>query len=123
MEGICPILGPGFLSARNIGTIDRNIVHFKHRDGADVIVIATSDMYGAFGVLQLCGTSGYAQTAMSDTFFAFKAQLDSFIQYLRTGIRPFPFTETQELMKMLIAGIKSREKDGREVMLTKIFVY
>lgn len=120
LEGIYPILGPGFLSARNTGSIEQNIVHFKHACGADVIVVATTDMYGALGVLQLCGTAGYVQTAMSDTFYAFKAQLESFVQYLRRGIRPFPFAETEELMKMLIAGIRSREEGGREVRLAEL---
>lgn len=122
LEGIYPILGPGFLSARNTGSADRNIVHFKHRCGADVIVAATSDMYGAFGVLQLCGTQGHVQLASSDTFYAFKSQLQAFINYLRTGIRPFPFAETVELMKMLVAGIRSREEGGKEVALSEIKV-
>jgi hypothetical protein len=79
-------------------------------------------MYGSL-VLQLCGTDAYIQAAMSDTFYAFKKQLASFIKYLRTGIRPFPFSEARELMKMLIAGITSREECGREVMLSEILEY
>ena len=115
LEGIYPILGPGFLSVRNTGTAERNIVHLKHKCGADVMVAAIADMYGAFGCLQLCGTAGHAQTAFSDSFFSFKAQLGAFVDYLRTGVRPFPFTETVELMKLVIAGIGSREQGGREV--------
>jgi hypothetical protein len=34
--------------------------------------------------------------------------------------QPFPFSETIELMKMLIAGIRSREEGGREVLLAGI---
>ncbi|MCC7355479.1 MAG: Gfo/Idh/MocA family oxidoreductase [Anaerolineae bacterium] len=120
LEGIYPILGPGFLSARNTGTLDRNVVHFKHRSGADVVVAACADMYGGLGVLQLGGTAGHAQVAFSDTFYAFKAQLLAFVNYLRTGHRPFPFSETQELMKMVIAGVRSREEGGREVALAEI---
>ena len=120
LEGIYPILGPGFVSARNTGSIDRNIVHFTHQSGADVVVVAISDMYGSFGVLELCGTSGHAEIAFSDTFYAFKTQLEAFIEFLRTGVRPFPFSETEELMKMLIAGIKSREESGREIFLSDI---
>ena len=120
LEGIYPIMGAGFLSARNTGTTDRNIVHFKHRCGADILVIATYDMNGAFGVLTLCGTARHAQAAFSDNFYSFKAQLTSFVQYLRTGARPFPFSETVELMKMIIAGIRSREEGGREVLLSEI---
>ena len=120
LEGIYPIIGPGFISARNTGSVERNIVHFKHRNSADIVVAATDDMYGSFGALELCGTEGHAHTVFTDTFYAFKSQLEAFIDYLRTGVRPFPFSETEELMKMLIAGILSREEDGREIFLDNI---
>jgi len=77
-------------------------------------------MYGGFGILQLCGTAGQAHAVMADTFYAFKAQLVAFVEYLRTGVRPFPFSETQELMKLVIAGIRSRDEGGREVALSGI---
>jgi len=115
LEAIYPILGPGFLSVRNTGTAERNVVHLKHRSGVDAVVIASADMYGGFGCLQLCGTAGNVQLAFGDTFFAFKAQLAAFIEFLRTGIRPFPFEDTVELMKLLIAGTRSREEGGREI--------
>jgi len=120
LEGMYPILGPGFLSVRNTGTPDRNIVHLKHRGGADVIVVANTDMYGGFGLLQLIGTAGHVNVATGDTFYSFKSQLEAFIGYLRTGVRPFPFTDTVELMQLLIAGLRSREDGGREVLLTEI---
>jgi hypothetical protein len=122
LEGIYPILGPGFISVRNIGTIDRNIVHLKHSCSADVIIAAIDDMDASFGVLKLCGTKGYAQTAMVDDFYAFKTQLESFIIYLRTGSLPFPFSETEELMKIIIAGIQSRNENGKEIMLESIVI-
>jgi predicted dehydrogenase len=120
LEGIYPILGPGFLSARNTGTVDRNVVHLKHRCGADVVVAASADMYGSFGCLQLCGTAGHAAVTFGDSFYSFKTQLEAFIDYLRTGERPFPFAETVELMQLVIAGIRSREQGGQEVTLTGI---
>ncbi len=120
LEGVYPILGPGFLSARNTGTAERNIVHLKHNCGADVVVVASADMYGGFGCLQLCGTAGKVQLAPGDTFFSFKAQLEAFVGYLRSGIRPFPFSETIELMQLVIAGTRSREEGGREVALSEI---
>ena len=120
LEGIYPILGPGFISARNTGTIDRNIVHLKHACGADVIVVASADMYGSFGCLQLCGTAGKVQLSSGDTFYSFKTQLEAFIGYLRTGVYPYPFSETVELMQLVIAGIRSREQGGREVLLSEI---
>lgn len=120
LEAIYPILGPGFLTAQNTGTLERNVVHLTHRRGVDIIVIANKDMSGGFGYLQLCGTAGSVQTASSDSFFAFKAQLAAFIDYLRTGKLPFPFAETVELMQLVIAGKLSREQGGRVVPLSEI---
>lgn len=120
LEGMYPILGPGFISARNTGTRERNIVHLKHKCGADVIVVASADMYGGFGCLELIGTAGNVRVTSGDSFFAFKAQLAAFVDYLRTGIYPFPFSETVELMQLVIAGIRSREEGGREVLLSEI---
>lgn len=120
LEGMYPIVGPGFLSARNVGTKERNLVHLKHRRGIDVVIVANYDMFGGFGHLQLIGTAGHANVSSGDTFFAFKSQLEAFITYLRTGVRPFPFAETDELMQLLIAGLRSREEGGREVLLSEI---
>ncbi len=120
LEGVYPIVGPGFISVRNTGTAEHNIVHCRHRDGVEVMVAAIADMYGAFGVLNLCGTAASAHAVMADTFFAFKSQLATFVHYLRTGERPFPFAETEELMKLVIAGIRSRDENGREVRLDEI---
>lgn len=120
LEAIYPILGPGFINAINSGSADRNIVHLTHTCGADVLVTATSDMYGAFGLLTLAGTKGNVQTAFKDTFYAFKTQLQAFIDYLQTGQRPFTWEETRELMAMVIAGIESRDRGGIRVALKEI---
>jgi len=120
LEAVYPIVGPGFVSARNTGTYERNVVHFTHERGIDLVVVASADMYGGFGVLDLCGTAGFDQLAIKDSFYSFKSQLESFIEYLRTGARPFPYAETEELMRMVIAGIQSREQGGAEILLKEI---
>ena len=120
VESLYPILGPGFVSVQNTGTIDRNVVHMKHARGADVIAVVTADMFGGFGAVQLNGTQGVAQARFNDTFYSFKSQLAAFVDYLRSGEYPFPFSETIELMKIIIAGIRSREEGGRQVLLSEI---
>ena len=120
LEAIYPILGPGFVSVRNTGTKDRNIVHLKHKCGADAIVVASYDMSGGFGALTLCGTAGQKQLTSGDSFYSFKAQLVAFVDYLRTGVRPFPFAETVELIHLVIGGIRSREEGGREITLAEL---
>ena len=42
--------------------------------------------------------------------------------WLRTGEEPFPFAQTVELMKLVIAGLRSRNEGGREVFLSEIDV-
>jgi hypothetical protein len=115
LETIYPILGPGFHSVRNTGSQNRNVVHLKHRSGADVVVVANADMSGGLGCLQLCGTVGHAHASFSDSLYAFKAQLADFLTFIRSGVRPYPFRETAELMTLLIAGMKSRENGGIEL--------
>jgi predicted dehydrogenase len=121
LEGIYPFLEPGgWLSVANSGSAEANIVHARHRAGVDVVLATIADLYGAFGCLGLHGTKGTITERMQDTFFAFKAQLAAFVEYLRTGRPPFPFAETVELMKIVIAGIRSREQAGRRVALEEI---
>ena len=115
IEAVYPILGPGFLTCRNVGDKDSNFVHFTHRCGADVLIYLRKDMGAGTGLLTLQGSDGYDVLKSKDSFYAFKTQLETFIHYLRTGERPFPYAETRELMKMIIAGLRSREAGGAEV--------
>lgn len=120
LEGIYAILGPGFQSARNTGRPGCDIVHFTHKRGIEVVVAAIEDMFGSFGVLTLCGTAGHVQVSFKDSFFAFREQLLTFIRYLRSGTLPFPYAETEELMRMVIAGTMSREQEGAEIQLARV---
>ncbi|MCM8814808.1 MAG: hypothetical protein NC931_02315 [Candidatus Omnitrophica bacterium] len=43
----------------------------------------------------------------------FKKQLEEFTNFVKTGKLPFPFSQTVEIIKVVIAGIKSREKKAR----------
>ena len=60
------------------------------------------------------------QVKFGDTFYAFKTQLEAFIEYLRTRDRPFTFEETVELIQLVIGGIRSREAGGSEIALKEI---
>lgn len=120
LEAVYPILGPGFLTCRNTGASDRNIVHFTHECGADVVVAVRTGIKGGSGLLTIVGTEKSVQTRNDDTFYAFRAQLAAFVEYLRTGVRPFAFSETGELMRMVIAGTVSRERGGESVRLADL---
>ena len=118
LEAVYPMLEPGgWLSVANTGTESANIVHARHQSGVDVVLAAVADMYGAFCKLNVYGTTGSLAVPFVDTFYAFKTQLEAFVGYLRTGELPVPFDQTVELMKIIIAGIRSRKESGRTVSL------
>ena len=119
LECVYPMLKPGFVSVRNTGTFEKNIVHIKHGSGVDLVIAAIYDMQA--GMPLICGTKGHEYLVNTDTAFPiFKAQLVAAIEFFKTGEDPYPFEETVELMKIIIAGIKSREQGGKEIFLKDI---
>lgn len=118
LESIYPVLGPGFVSIQNTGAVGRNMVHIVHESGCEIHIAMIAGMVGAPTLL--VGDADYAIIQGKDSYYAFKKQLDKFVHWLRTGEEPQPFSHTQELMKMVIGGIRSREEDGRRVLLEEI---
>ncbi|MBM1221131.1 Gfo/Idh/MocA family oxidoreductase [Ponticoccus sp. SC2-23] len=122
LETILPITGPGFETIRNFGSAERNIVHLTHRDGIDVTISVIKDQIGGAGFLTIAGTQGGVQLRSQDTYHAFKTQLEGVVSWLRTGTPPVPWPETQELMKLVIGGIESREQGGKVIHINEIEV-
>ena len=122
LECMYPLLGPGFISIQNTGTYERNIIHIIHKDGCDINIPLSAGMYGAFGTTLLIGSAASAVIKHQDPYYSFKKQLDKFVLWLRKGEEPQPYQHTQELMKMVIGGIRSREESNRKVMLDEIKV-
>ena len=121
LEAVYPMLeAGGYTSVTHSGDERSNLMHLSHASGVDTVLAVIDDLYGAFGHVQVYGTAGADAAKFEDTFTAFKAQLEAFIGYLRTGQPPFPFSETVEQMKIIIAGLQSRAQDGRTIMLDEI---
>jgi predicted dehydrogenase len=106
----------------NQGSPGTNVAQIHHRSGLEASIAVVSDLAGAFGHLTLHGTRGVLSARFSDTFIAFKAQLQAFVHYIRRGDSPVAFEDTVELIKIVIAGIRSREDGGRKVYLADIEV-
>ena len=120
LEGIYPLLGPGFISVQNTGTYESNMVHLTHKSGCDIHIPLKKEMYSAFGTTLLIGTESSIYIKAQDSYYPFKKQLDRFVDWLRTGEEPQSFLETVELIKMVIGGMKSRELNGEKIMLDDI---
>ena len=120
VEKMYPLLGCGFLSVQNTGTQERAHVRLTHSSGCSVDIPQGVGMAGA-GLLMI-GTRGSRYVESTDSYYAFKKQLDLFVEWLRTGREPVCFSDTVEMMKIIIAGIRSRDEGGRVVRLDEINV-
>lgn len=118
LEPVYCITGGGYVSVQNTGGINNNIVHLTHKNGIDVNLAVIYD--SAASELKLVGTRDSVSIPSKDSYYSFKKQLVEFVKYVETGIRPYPFDETIELMEIIIAGIRSRNEGGRKVTLEEI---
>lgn len=118
LEGVYPFLQSGlWKTISHSGRAGRDIFHVHHGSGVDVVIAIVDDMVGNLGSMELYGTLGRIGAQFADSFHAFKAQLQAFVDYLRSGTPVVPIEQTIELTKLLIAGIRSREQAGRAVHL------
>lgn len=120
LEPIARILGPGFVSVRLEAGPAIEVAHLTHRSGVQITLPTIYDGGATFGTMQLCGTAGQAAFKFTDTYSAFRGQLVSFIDFVRSGRASYPFAETIEYMAVLIAGIRSRSEDSRRVAIAEI---
>ena len=121
LEGIWPVLGPGFLTVRTESRSGSDIAYITHRSGVQVNLAAIYDAVGSYGAVHVFGTKGNLAVSCWDTYTAFRNQLCAFVEMLRTGERPYPLSETIELMAVNIAGLRSRERKGQVVKVDEVF--
>ena len=117
LEAVYPLVGPGFTHVQTVAQPGSDLVHLTHRSGVQLTIAAIHDAVGSFGTVHVYGTKGQLPLRLTDTYTAFREQLLAFIEFVRTGRRPFPFEQTVELMAILIAGIQSRERSGQAIGL------
>jgi predicted dehydrogenase len=118
LESIYKLLPPGgWRDVCNTGDENANIVHIRHEQPVDVIIAVNQDMFGGFCHVTVFGTTGRIDARFRDSFSAFKAQLQAFVDALRGCSPPHQFENTVEQMAIIIAGIESRQQNGRRINL------
>lgn len=124
IEAVYPLQAPGgWLSAQTTTDPDdgRSIVHLRHGDGVEAVVLMADDLADSFAHVTVLGSAGRLEGRFTDTFSAFKGQLLAFVDYLRTGQSPVDRAETIEQMTMVIAALRSRDEGGPRVQLSEVF--
>ena len=120
LEPMFRLLGPGFLSVRLETQPGLEVAHLLHRSGAQVTIPVIYDGGAVFGTGQVCGTKAQVAFRFADTYHAFRGQLLSYIDFVRSGQAPYPFVDTVEMMCVIIAGIRSRTEKSRRVEIAEI---
>ena len=118
LENVYPLLGAGFTSVQWMGQGTKSTLYIEHKSGCVTIITQDVGLVGTGTIVM--GSAGSQIISDGDSYYSFKKQLDVFVHWLRTGEEPFPFSQTIELMKILVGGLRSRAEGGRKVMLSEI---
>lgn len=115
IAGVYKILGSGVERVINLGAKNADTVHLKYRNGKQAII---SQVYTAgLARFDIIGSTGTKIVMEFDAFYMFKRQLEEFVEFVRTDKYPYSYKNTVETIKVLIAGIKSRENAGKPIFI------
>lgn len=118
LEPVAKILGPGFERIRLVSDAGSSVAHITHQCGSIITLAAMDEVAGGMFTFHAHGKSDYRSVALTDTYAAFRHQLEAVAGWMRGGPEPVAFAQTRELMAVLIAGIASRQSGGMEMDVT-----
>jgi len=115
LEPLYTLLGPGFTEVSALGGDQCVTVNIRHASGTRLTLAATEEAYGSFGVFHAYGGAGHRVIQFADTYTAFRGQLLQVVEWFRGGKDPYPFSETLEMMAVIIAAEESCAANGLAV--------
>lgn len=119
IEGLYRITGMRSIeSVLNIGDDSTNIVLVEHTDGLKALlqVVYNSKIFGRYDIFCEKNT---ITIQTNDYFHMFKTQIEEIVKFFKTRKESFPFSQTVEIIKTVIAGIVSKQT-GKKVKLSEI---
>ncbi|HOC03149.1 MAG TPA: Gfo/Idh/MocA family oxidoreductase [bacterium] len=118
IEGLCAITGINIDSVFNTGDQHLNLALINHKNGLRSLlqVIYNSKIFGRYDIF--CEKNTFT-IETSDSFYMFREQIEDIVKFFVEHKYPFPFLETVEIIKAVIAGIESR-KTGKPVHISEI---
>lgn len=120
LEPIFTIVGPGFIDARAEKIDNAVVIQLRHQCGTLVTIAILDEAAKSFGAMHAYGATEHRAVASNDTYLSFRTQLVNVIDWVRTGVEPFPFSHTIELMAVIIAGSESLAAGGNPVAVAPI---
>ncbi|MBT4276485.1 MAG: Gfo/Idh/MocA family oxidoreductase [Verrucomicrobia bacterium] len=116
---IYAVLGPGAISAMNVGRPDANIARIRFKDERDVVLMVGERAKMRAGYqINLYGTNGW-KTVTPDLTDLYTYLLEAFLDLVHSGNESVPIEEEIEVIAALEASQRSLEL-GREVSLSEV---
>mgnify|MGYP006425387709 CR=1 FL=1 len=112
LEPVFTCFGPGFTEVRSERQAGSDIVYLRHRSGAQATLAAIEKAFGSYATFHAYGEEKQEAVRVLDTYAAFRGQLLAVTRWFREEIEPFPFAQTEEMMAVLIAALRSRDNGG-----------
>lgn len=116
LEAIVPLTGFEFESVWYIGNEEYPTVYIQSKENLQVII--QQFPRSSVGIsLRVIGEAKSSLAYWEDYFFSFKHTLQGFIASIEEGQPRIGFGETASLIRIIIAGIMSREQGGKKINL------
>ncbi len=112
LEAVFALLDdPTPLSVRNIGRVDRDIVHVEFAGGTQATIHLYRDIAPTFQ-LSVFGQQDWRLIDIKNFYSMFRDNIIEFVRSVEEGSPRLSFDKTTAIIKTLIAAIESRENDG-----------
>lgn len=116
LEPVSTLTGPGFASVRARQSGPTFLAEIEHRNGTMISLAAIEEGFGSAFVLHGYADTGHVTVEIRNNYAAFRAQLVAFLEYATgQGPEPVDFSQTIELMSVLIAAEQSARGGGERV--------
>jgi predicted dehydrogenase len=112
LEAIVVLLdNPKPVCVRNIGKQGKDIVYIEYETGTQVVLNIFKDIAVTFQV-SLFGQKGWRLIEIKNSYSMFRDNIIEFIRSVQEGKSHIDFEKTEYLMRTIIAGKESLEKNG-----------
>ena len=119
IEGVYAVMGAGVESVQNVGREGEEIVHLQYADGRHAVLQSFKRIEPALH-WGFYGDSAFRLVTEMDAYSSFRNMLVGFVEMLRSRESPVDWRDTVEMVKVVVAAIRSLQEDNRVVDLHEI---
>src|SRR5690606_2394759 len=104
------------ISIKNIGELDKEIVHVRFANGADIMLHLYQHISGTFQ-MTFFGQQGWKLVDIRNSYSMFRDNMIEFIRSVQEGKPRLDFEKTHRLMRAVIGAQESFLQEGKTVLL------